>query len=289
LLHYVLDKLGKGRNLFPAMLSTQSRRLLTERFRSLFARPHTAPLFVFGNQKAGTSAIAGLLSAATGEALVRDFAGAREPNLGRLMRGETSVRDFVTKNAWAFSMPIVKEPGLTFVAPQLLEHFPESRAVFITRDPWANIKSILGRLNLRGDLDAPMRADGKSLNRTWQSIFAGRDLGFEPGHYIDIMAKRWARAAQICDGLGDRVVAIRYEDFNRSKFATIQNTLQKLELTARNDISGVLDHSFQRSGTPAGSMSDFFGPNLARIETVCGGQAARFGYKAPQAERLAAE
>ena len=84
---------------------------------------------------------------------------------------------------------------LTFVAPQLLHHFPESRAVFIVRDPWANIKSILGRSNLRGDADAPVRNDGKRLNPTWQSIFSGRDLGFAPDHYINILAKRWMRAA----------------------------------------------------------------------------------------------
>ncbi len=271
------------------MISTQSRRLLTERFRSLFSHPHTAPVFVFGNQKSGTSAIAGLLSATTGESLVRDFVGAREPYLGRLTRGETSLPDFVKTNAWAFSMPIVKEPGLTFVAPQLLDHFPASRAVFIIRDPWANIKSILGRLNIRGDADVPVRDNGKRLNRTWQSILAGRDLGFEPDHYINILAKRWVRAAQICEGLGDRVVAIRYEDFNRSKLATIQTSVRKLDLTPLHDISSVVDHSFQRSGTSAGSMSEFFGPNLARINAICSREAAHFGYEAPQTERLAAE
>jgi hypothetical protein len=271
------------------MISTQSRRLLAERFRSRFSHPHASPVFVFGNQKSGTSAIAGLLSAATGEALVRDFAGAREPYLGRLMRGETRVCDFVTKNAWAFSMPIVKEPGLTFVAPQLLDHFPQSRAVFIIRDPWSNIKSILGRLNLRGDAASPVRDNGKSLNRTWQSIFAGRDLGFEPDHYINILAKRWTRATQICDALGDRVVAIRYEDFNRSKLATIHDSIGKLNLTPLHDISGIVDHSFQRSGTPAGSIVDFFGANLTRIDAICRSQAARFGYEAPDAQPLAAE
>ena len=271
------------------MISTQSRRLLAERFRARFSRPHAAPVFVFGNQKSGTSAIAGLLSAATGEPLIRDFAGAREPYLGRLMRGETSVCDFVKTNAWAFSASIVKEPGLTFVAPQLLDHFPNSRAVFIIRNPWANIKSILGRLDLRGDADVPVRAGGKRLNRTWQSIFDGRDLGLAPGHYIDILAERWARAVRICEGLGNRVVAIRYEDFNRNKMPTIESAIGKLNLTARHDISGIVDRSFQRSGTPAGSMAEFFGPNLARITAICGREAARLGYEAPQTERWAAE
>lgn len=271
------------------MISTEARRLLMERLRARLSHPHAAPLFVFGNQKAGTSAIAGLLSAATGEPLTRDFAGAREPFLGRLMRGETGIGEFVRQNAWAFSTPMVKEPGLTFVAPALLEHFPQSRAVFILRDPWANIKSILGRLSVRGDAATPVRDNGKPLNRTWQSIFSGRDLGFEPDHFIGILAKRWLRAAEIANVLGERAIVIRYEDFNRSKMQTINRLVQQLDLPVRNDISNVVDHSFQRSGTPAASTAEFFGANMARIDAICAEAAARFGYEAPQAQRLAAE
>jgi hypothetical protein len=266
-----------------------AKTLSYERIRAVFHHPHTAPIFVFGNQKSGTSAIAGLLSAATGEMLIRDFRGAREPHLGRLIRGETSMPDFVKKNAWAFSAPIVKEPSLTFVAPQLLEHFPASRAVFVIRNPWSNIKSILGRLNLCGDAACPVRPDGRPLNRTWQSILAGSDLGLEPDHYVSILAQRWVRAALICETLGDRAIAIRYEDFNRAKFATIQNTVQKLQLTSRHNIAGVVDHSFQRSGQSGVSVSDFFGANLARIDVICAGPAARFGYHMPEQQRMAAE
>jgi hypothetical protein len=268
-----------------------AKTLAYERFRAVFYRPHAAPTFVFGNQKSGTTAIAGLISAATDETLISDFRGAREPYLGALMRGETSIADFVAKNAWAFSAPLVKEPSLSFVAPGLLEHFPASRAVFIIRDPWANICSILGRLHVRGDGDVPVREDGNSLNPTWQSILAGRDLGFAPGHYIDVLARRWLRAAQICESLGDRVIALRYEDFNRSKTQTIDHLVGALGLTARNDISGILNFPFQRSGRSGASMAEFFGPNLARIDAICADVAARLGYQPPSpvAQPIAAE
>jgi hypothetical protein len=263
-----------------------------ERIRSVFHRPHAAPVFVFGNQKSGTSAIAGLLSAATGEPLVRDFKGAREPYLGRLLRGETPVPRFVSQNAWAFSAPVVKEPSLTFVAAALMDHFPAARAVFIIHDPWSNIRSILGRQKIRGDAHGPLRDDGRRLNATWQSILAGRDLGLEPDHFIGILARRWLRAAQICDGLGDRVVTLRYEDFNRAKSNTIRHVIQRLDLTPKHDISGLVDHSFQRSGQSSASVAEFFGPNLARINDICASRAARFGYEVPgdgARERLAAE
>lgn len=260
-----------------------TKTLPYERLRSVFHRPHEAPIFVFGNQKSGTTAIAGLLAAATDETLISDFLGAREPYLGPLLRGETSVADFVTKNAWAFSARIVKEPSLSFVAPGLLDHFPKSRAVFIVRDPWANIRSILGRLTMRGDRDTPLREDGKRLNPTWQSILTGRDLGLLPDHYIDVLAKRWVRAAQICEGLGDRVVALRYEDFNRSKTQTIAHLIGALGLTARNDISNILNFPFQRSGQSGQNLAEFFGPNLERVDAICGETAARLGYQPPSA------
>jgi hypothetical protein len=268
-----------------------AKTLPYERLRSVFHRPHDAPTFIFGNQKSGTTAIAGLLAAATDEMLTSDFLGAREPYLGPLLRGETSIGDFVAKNAWAFSAPIVKEPSLSFVAPALLEHFPQSRAVFIIRDPWANIRSILGRLTMRGDRDAPLREDGKRLNPTWQSILAGRDLGLPPGHYIDVLAKRWVRAAQICESLGDRVVTIRYEDFNLSKTQTIDHLVGALGLTARNDISNILNFPFQRSGQSGTGVAEFFGANLQRIDAICGETAARLGYQSPSlsSQPMAAE
>lgn len=259
-----------------------AKTLAYERIRALFYRPHQAPTFVFGNQKSGTTAIAGLLAAATDETLIADFLGAREPYLGPLLRGETPVADFVAKNGWAFSAPLMKEPSLSFVAPGLLKHFPQSRAVFIVRDPWANIRSILGRLTMRGDRDIPLREDGKRLNPTWQSILAGRDLGLPPGHYIDVLAKRWVRAAQIRESLGDRVIALRYEDFNRSKTQTVDHLIDALGLTARNDISNILNFPFQRSGQSGQSVAEFFGPNLERIDTICGETAARFGYESPR-------
>jgi hypothetical protein len=262
-----------------------------ERLRAVFSRPHDAPLFVFGQQKAGTSAIAGLLCAATGEPLVRDFRGAREPHLGRLLRGELPVARFVSRNAWAFSMPIVKEPSLTFVAPALLDHFPKARAVFITRDPWANIRSILGRQRLSGDADLPVRGNGARPNKTWQSILSGRDLGLAPDHFIGILARRWVRAADICEQLGDRVVAVRYEDFNRDKANTINRLVAGVGMTPRNDISALLDHPFQRSGQSKESIAEFFGANLSRINDICADRAARLGYAVPNEAdaRIAAE
>ncbi|MBS0275222.1 MAG: hypothetical protein JSR55_12720 [Proteobacteria bacterium] len=256
---------------------TLNKRVLRERLLALFSTPNAAPLLVFGNQKSGTSAIAGLLAQATGNHLITDFAGAQEPYIGELIRGDIPIANYVRRNAWAFSAPIVKEPGLTFAAPALMAHFRKSRAVTVLRNPWQNIRSILERVDIGGDADrlAPGR---RRLNRTWRSILVGSDLGLAPGHYIDILAQRWLKAAQIAETLGERTLIIRYEDFSRHKRATIETLARNLGLPVVADISEKLDHQFQPRGHGADPKA-FFGQNYARITAICGAEAARLGYE----------
>lgn len=253
-----------------------NKRLARERLLALIRRPNPSVRLVFGNQKSGTSAIAGLIAAAAGKPLITDFAGAQEPFIGKLIRGETSIADFVSRNAWAFSAPIVKEPSLTFVAPALMDHFGGARAVMVIRDPWQNIRSILERVDVRGDLDRVVQGT-RRINPTWRSILAGDDLGLPPQHYIDVLARRWLRAAEIAEQLKDRLVLVRYEDFARAKQATIERLAGALSLPVVEDIAAIVDRPFQRQGRGA-DPKEFFGENYARIGRICGQEAARHGY-----------
>jgi hypothetical protein len=256
---------------------TLNKRVLRERLLAMVSAPNAAPLFVFGNQKSGTSAIAGLLSEATGKSLIADFGGAQEPFIGELIRGEIPVARYIARNAWAFSAPVVKEPGLTFAAPALMDHFPQSRAVMVLRNPWHNIRSMLERLGVRGDADSIV-AGKRRINRTWQSILAGTDLGLPPAHYIDILSQRWLRAAQIADTLGSRAVAVRYEDFANSKKETMEALAGALGWPVVSDVSAKLDHAFQPRGTGI-DPKPFFGKNYERIGAICGRKAAKHGYE----------
>lgn len=254
-----------------------NKRVVRERLLALVSRPNASPLFVFGNQKSGTSAIAGLLAVATGQRLITDFAGAQEPFIGELIRGETPVANYIARNAWAFSAPMVKEPSLTFAAPALMDYFGGGRGVMVLRNPWHNIRSILERVDVRGDADRLIPGQ-RRLNRTWRSILAGSDLGLPPAHYIDILAQRWLRTAQIAEKLGGRAVTVRYEDFSRHKRETIETLARDLGLPVITDISAKLHHAFQPRGRGT-DPKEFFGPNYARITTICGAKAAQFGYE----------
>ncbi|HSM95843.1 MAG TPA: hypothetical protein VLT91_07360 [Rhizomicrobium sp.] len=255
-----------------------NKRVVRERLLAMVSRPNPAPVFIFGNQKSGTSAVAGLLAAATGLSLITDFAGAQEPFIGDLIAGRTSIDAYIARNAWAFSAALVKEPGLSFVAPALLDRFAQSRSVFLLRDPYQNIRSILERVDLRGDREHIVPGK-RRINRTWRSILAGRDLGLPPAPYVEILATRWLRAVQIAEQLGGRTKILRYEEFNAGKRETINELASSLGLPVVSDISGQVDHQFQPRGRGTDPKT-FFGPNYARISLICGAKAKEHGYPA---------
>lgn len=257
-----------------------NKRVVRERILALFSKPHPAPLFIFGNQKSGTTAVASLLAAATGKRLIYDFAGALEPQIGRLLRGETPVALYVRRNAWAFSAPLVKDTSLTFVAPQLMEHFGVERAIFTVRDPFRNIRSILTRLELRGDTDGLVRTGTRRINRTWRSILRGHDLGLAQTHFITILAERWARAARLAAAPGR--LTVRYEDFRVAQKTTIEGLARTLDLPVVSDIASIAERPFQPSGDNSIAIAEFFGPaNLQRISEICWPLATEFGYSKP--------
>ncbi len=261
------------------VLGLPSRALLAERWRARRATPHPHPLFLFGNQKAGGTAIAGLLAAATGLRASLDLEGTTAPHFTRLMRGQTGLDDFIADNAFSFSAPIIKDGNLTFVADALMARFKVDRAIFILRDPFDNIRSILDRLRLPGDL-AELDVARLRANATWRTIVSGEDLDLPPDHYVATLARRWLRATQIYERGGARFIRIRYEDFRADKTGEIARLAHAFALPTPHDITAALDRDFQRRGNARTDPHIFFGErNFGRIAEICGAAAARQGYE----------
>jgi hypothetical protein len=236
----------------------------------VLASPADAPIFVFGNQKSGTTAVAALLARATGLSVKLDFHGAREPHIGRLLRSELSIERFVAANSYPLSKAIVKEPNLTFVADELMNYFSSSKAVFIVRDPRTNIKSLLARLSLPGDLDALSVGDTWLPNTTWRSILEGRDLKSGYTHYIDVLAHRWNVATAVYLKHPQKYVLLRYEDFLQSKVASINSLASSLGCPVIDDITPYVDVQYQGASDKSTSIQEFFGArNLSRITEIC--------------------
>ncbi len=261
-------------------ISIPSRRLIRERWRARTAVVNPHPLFVFGNQKSGTTALAGLLAEATGRTATLDFAGAWGRRAQALIAGRTPVAGFVRRNAWAFAADIIKEPNLTFAAPQLMAHFPGARAIFMVRDPCANIRSILVRLRLSGDAQEIAPKDWRRIGPNWRMILRGDDIGVSGKDHIEILARRWLKAADMRDGIKARVRLVRYEDFNADKLGVISALAGEFALPVTGDISQSLNRDFQPRAPAEWSPLEFFGRrNLDCIARICAARATEFGYR----------
>ncbi|NDV01353.1 sulfotransferase family protein [Pseudoroseicyclus tamaricis] len=260
-------------------LITRNESLKRERIKALVSTPCPAPVFIFGLQKSGTSAICGLLGEATGERTQIDFEGAWEPYMSRLVRGETGTRAFVRRNAWAFSARIIKEPCLTLAAPELMAHFPAARAIFVVREPASNIQSILNRLKIPGHL-AELGGDAPPLpNDTWRCLLGGADLGYGGQSHIEALALRWSRAAETYLAQPERYVLVRYEDFLADKTGAIEGLAAAVGLEATRPIDHLLDVQFQPAAKVRSAPAEFFGErNLEIITRLTGPAAERLGY-----------
>jgi hypothetical protein len=238
------------------------------------ARVNPAPVFVLGNQKSGTTAIAALVAEAAGVSVTLDIPATHGPPSGKPRKEEASLSELVSKNKLDFSREIVKEPNLTFLYHQLVERFPASKVVFVVRDPRANARSILNRVSLPGDLPRLTRAQVEGVDPRWRPKSKGKGE-----HYVEMIAARWNLAADTYLENAENMTLIRYEDFCKDKTGEIARLARRVGLEPVNDIFDKVDRQYQRRGDRDVSWPDFFGrDNLARIERICGDRMQRFGY-----------
>jgi hypothetical protein len=249
--------------------------------RNVIATPNDAPILVLGNQKSGTSAVAALLGALTDQSVQIDLMRAnRSGDFQRVHSGSLSFSSFLSRYRWEFSRAIVKEPNFVVIHEELRAAFPGAHLVFVVRDPRSNIRSILDRLALPGDLaDLPSGLEER-IPETWRSVLDGYWLGLDGGNYVERLARRWVYAASVQEAAADDMLVIRYEDFVEDKLRVLSDLAAELGLRRENDISGKLDRQYQPAGGNRNmGFVEFFGStNLQKIESICRRDMARFGY-----------
>jgi hypothetical protein len=245
---------------------------------------HPSPLLVVGNQKSGTTAIAGLLSQHTNTPATLDFLNQR--TVARLLplvhTGKINIHEFVEGLRFYFQTPIVKAPNLTFLCSELKTVFPDSPFIHIVRDPRDNIRSILKRLQLPGNLN-DVNISEVAPTPVWEFIMDGSALGYATGNYIERLARRWRAAVQVYLQHSESSTLVRYEDFLSDKPAFIRDLASRVGLESRVDISHRVDHQWVHRGNSKVSWSDFFSAgNLKRIEDICHEEMEAVGYPIDQ-------
>lgn len=266
-------------------ISTLSRAIrhiggnLLIRLLSRGSRIQEHPVFVLGNQKSGTTVIAALLAKYAGVSSTIDFRYPSSVELIKVLTGELSMKSFVRRRAWHFTRKVIKEPGLTYVYEPLARRFPDAQFVMIIRDPRDNIRSILNRLDISGDLENITPEHLGAMNLIWRKILKGEALGLQGSNYIDTLALRWNDAAETYLKHSDNVHLIRYEDFNAEKAQSIADLAQTLGLPQENDISAEVDVQYVTRGNRKISWEDFYSDrNLKLIENRCGEYLERLDY-----------
>lgn len=245
-----------------------------------FYKPHPKPIFILGNQKSGTSAIAALLGAMTETPTTLDLRReiGRQTYL-RVARGELPFSGLVARNRRDFSRELIKEPNLSFFVDDLRSRFPGARFVWIIRDPRDNIRSILDRVLIPGDLAALDAAHRTYVDPGFALVLDSHWITGDPAeHYIDQLASRWNRCADICTANADDFVVVRYEDFIADKVAFLERLAARLGMVSHMSVADRVDFPFQRRGQRDVSWDAFFGANRQRIEDLCAPKMSAFAY-----------
>ncbi|UGB38524.1 sulfotransferase [Frateuria soli] len=260
-------------------------RSVRQFYRHRSAKPCPRPVLIGGNQKSGTTAIAALLAKATGLRFSNDpfwsiaCLDANASVVADLLARRQHIGHIVRRYPAYFSAEIIKDPNFSYVYPQLSECFPRSPQVFIVRDPRQNIRSILDRLGIDGQLDTLGTDQRRALAAGWRAFLDGEGLDIDQGNHVERLAQRWNIVVDRFLERSDAIRLVRYEDFLADKAGCIGELAGHLGLAVRHDIRAEQDRQFQPRGNRAITPEAFFsGRNLAAIESICAGGMARFGY-----------
>ena len=241
--------------------------------RNRISKPNRDAIFIFGLQKSGTSAIARLLAEKTGKSVTIDTKYLWQPHYARLISGKIKIKNHVNKYSYPFSKEIIKEPNSTFLIHQIKDFFYLNRYVFIVRNPLDNIRSILNRLNIPGDLE---NIDLERVNDNWKHLF----LSSNGKDYINVLANLWVKANGQTEIINSKnCILVRYEDFIKDKENFIEKLVFKVGLESVNNISEFVDLQYQPKGNSNVNLKTFYGnKNYNKIIQKCSPIMRLFNY-----------
>lgn len=249
--------------------------------RNIGARLNPEAIFICGNYKTGSSAIASLLAIATRQKKIVDLFW-RTPGTTKrkLLAKELSLNWYIQRYRYLFSKKIIKEPDLIFYMDELVSLFPHGQFVFLLRDPRDNIRSILSFLKLPGNLrDLTYQQIQNTPGSIWKIALEGTLFGTRGDNYIATQAMRWNRILDIYEQYRDKMILLKYETFRQDKIGTIHWLAEQLGLPIRGDIAPFLNRQYQPKGEYPTSWLDFYGPeNLAQIESTCKNKMETYDY-----------
>lgn len=238
------------------------------------------PIFLFGNQKSGTSVVAASLAAATRQSATIDLKKEiKHPSFNRI-GSNISLFGFIKKNKPDFCKKIIKEPNLTLFMDEFLSLYNCSKAVYLVRNPADNIRSICNRLNISSQQLMQPLGSISDLTPAWKLVVDNRWLGIECENYLDSLAGRWAYMEVLSRKVEDKLIFANYEHFMQHKVGFIKRLAADLgmELADPKALDKVVEVQFQHVGDKV-AAEEFFTPQaLSVIRRRCETGMSKFGY-----------
>lgn len=236
-------------------------------------------IFVLGNQKSGTTVIAALLAQSLNSKVQLDILSMEAAHQIGLANGSMRLSNYIRKRRKPFLLPIVKEPGLTFLYPQLKALYPAATFIMIVRDPRDNIRSILNRLKLPGDRDVVTDDELKRVNDIWKMIVLGTQFGPKSYGYIKNLAERWNAATNVYFNDVENLHLLTYESFVADKAGRIESLVRAIGREPIKPIDDLVDKQFQSKGKAVNWQAFFGADNLRLIERICQRNMQQLGYR----------
>ena len=280
-----MTRLGSHPNKWVKLIYDRLFRLQTP-----FLTQNSDAVWVFGNPKSGTSVIAELLAIGGGWSATVDIPTLWRTPVSDVRKGLSSAQALVEHHQAYFSRDLIKEPGLTVIMDRLVEELELQKVVFVVRDPRTNIRSLLQRRGVPGNMETltpELRLRLCKSNWHWTYDWPYRNERKEPHwlrdrQYIDGLAAQWQSgvdALECVREMGVEPLVIRYEDFLLDKESTITEALEKMGSSARVDFGPYMDVQFQPKGDHSMPLDVFFGEaNLERIERATKKGVGLFNY-----------
>lgn len=250
---------------------------------NIFSSVNKSPIWVLGNQKCGTTAIATLIAEYGALSRSIDFGHSDYDAAAKLIevnKNNLSVNEFIDHYRWYFSKDLIKEPHLTFLFDEFSKYIPNAKCVFVTRDPRDNIRSILNRVRLTGNKQEINIHKRSKILPIWKHILTNEGLDIEKGSYIENLAHRWCLASDSFLKNREDMIMVRYEDFMTNKEQSITDLCKKHSINCEQEIASKVDIQYQPKGNSKVCWTDFFGQqNLELIERICQSRMQQLGYK----------
>ncbi len=234
------------------------------------------PIIVFGHQKSGTTAIAKLLGKSTDKTVCIDpfyLTKEKQYQLPIIYKDKKGLKDYIKKNAYLYSQDIIKDPEFVFFYDELKQIYPQSKFVFIIRNPFDNIKSILDRLKIIGDIE---HFDEKLYSEVtdtwdWKMIINGELTNIKSENIIETLSLRWLYCANLYLKHKNEFLLVKYEDFKKEKQEVINKIAEDLGIDKKQDISLFVNNQYQRRGGNTNVSAEFFfsKKNYEIIEQIC--------------------